>query len=349
MTTRDQCATWMPSPNKWDGRIGRKPAYIIIHGTAGGNNGSSATYLCQPSTQASAHYVITQSGRIYQLVDEEASAWGNGIISGPAGTGGDGVHHDSWWTLDTNPNLVTISIEHEKPDDQNATPLTQAQMLASFALVARICQRWNIPMRKADASGGITGHFSIDPVSRSHCPGDYPWNGLFSYLATQENEGVEMLQLTDPMGKFFTDKGGNRWHCNNTNVDIAYAHLDFYRKYQGIFGLPVSGELAVDQFPGVSAQIYERAIACYDPRHQQEPANPATTPAPVYLLRIDRGIGQQVIAKSLVTELQNQITQLKAQLAAVNTTELDAIKKQLSNYQQALQKINAIAESFEVK
>src|SRR5690348_5238160 len=62
MSTRDEKAIWMPSPNKWDGRLGRTPRYIIIHGTAGGSNGSSATYLCQPSTQASAHYVITQTG-----------------------------------------------------------------------------------------------------------------------------------------------------------------------------------------------------------------------------------------------------------------------------------------------
>jgi N-acetyl-anhydromuramyl-L-alanine amidase AmpD len=48
---------------------------------------------------------------------------------------------------------------------------------------------------KADAIGGITGHSSIDPVSRSHCPGPYPWDELFTYL-NQKNimDNVEQLK-----------------------------------------------------------------------------------------------------------------------------------------------------------
>jgi N-acetyl-anhydromuramyl-L-alanine amidase AmpD len=152
---RDPYATWVSSPNFWPERMGYKPRYLIIHGTAGGSNASSVGWLCNTESQASAHYVITQDGKIYQLVDEEASAWGNGIIT---------VGHDPWWTLDTNPNLITISIEHEKPDDGNNTPLAAAQSLASFQLVSRICQRWNIPARPADQEGGITGHKPMETI-----------------------------------------------------------------------------------------------------------------------------------------------------------------------------------------
>lgn len=341
MSTRDASAEWMPSPNFWNGRLGYTPKYIIIHGTAGGSNGSSAVYLCQPSTQASAHYVITQAGKVYQLVDEEFSAWGNGIIT---------AGHDPWWSINTNPNLITISIEHEKPDDANATALTDAQTLASLQLVARICQRWNIPMSRADANGGITGHYSLDPVNRARCPGNYPWSDLFAYLATQQNHGdIEMLQLTDPMGRFFTqtavDSQGNaiRWHCASTNVDVGYAHLDFMRRCGGVLGLPLTNEMSVPGLQGVAVQCYERGIAIYDPKHQNEGSNPATNifpGSPVYLLRIDRGIGAQIIAKPLITELQAQIAQLQAQIHAM--PDATVLQNKVTAYQQAMTQVQAI-------
>lgn len=334
-------AIWQPSPNFWPGRGGRNPSYIIIHGTAGGSNGSSVGWLCDPASQVSAHYVITQTGQVYQLVNDVDSAWANGPIT---------AGHDPWWTNDVNPNLITLSIEHEKPDTNNATPLTSAQALASFQLISWLCQRWNIPARRADANGGITGHYSMDPVDRSHCPNVYPWQGLFDYLAQTNGEDLPMLSLSDPMGKFFTDMGNNRWHCNNNKVDIAYAHLDFYRKYGGVFGLPLTNEMYLSQLPGTSVQCYERAIVIYDPKHTNEGSNPATTLAgdSCYLMRIDRGIAQQIIAKPLVTDLNNQIAQLKAQLAsqpADNTAEVNTLKAQVANYQKAMQQIDSAITS----
>ncbi|MGZ3681993.1 MAG: hypothetical protein ACXVDI_25830, partial [Ktedonobacterales bacterium] len=56
------------------------------------------------------------------------------------------------------------------------------QKQASFRLIADICRRQSIPPQRADARGGITGHASIDPVNRSHCPGPYPWDELFAFL-----------------------------------------------------------------------------------------------------------------------------------------------------------------------
>jgi hypothetical protein len=119
-------------------------------------------------------------------VSEADGAWGNGVVT----TG-----HDPWWSADLNPNLITISIEHCKPSADNSDVLTEAQKASSFQLIKHICERHGIPKRKADATGGITGHFSIDPVSRSHCPGPYPWDELFAYLnqeATMTN--IEQLQ-----------------------------------------------------------------------------------------------------------------------------------------------------------
>lgn len=175
------------SPNCWPTRSGHVPKWIIVHGTAGFETAQEvATYFASTmittDQRVSAHYVVGQDGTIIQCVQESAAAWANGGVTGPSGVSGDGIHHDSWWDNESNPNLVTISIEHVKPSTDNSDQLTQAQQAASFALITGICARWNIPRRFADASGGITGHYSMDPVNKSRCPGPYPWAALWAYL-----------------------------------------------------------------------------------------------------------------------------------------------------------------------
>ncbi len=182
-TTDEPDVIWTPSPFFWAGRSGFKPKWLILHGTAGGATAEAiASWFQDPDAQAAANYVIGRDGTVAQCVRESDAPWANGIISGPAGISGDGVHHDSWWDSGINPNLLTISIEHCKPSSDNSDSLTEPQRASSFALIKHICERHNIPMRQADASGGITGHFSMDPVNRSRCPGPYPWDDLWAYL-----------------------------------------------------------------------------------------------------------------------------------------------------------------------
>jgi N-acetyl-anhydromuramyl-L-alanine amidase AmpD len=184
-------AIWIPSPFYWQGHAGFAVRWIIIHGTAGGSSAQGVAEWFQNSqSQASTHYVIGQDGTVVQCVAESNSAWGNGIVqNGPgcnpaytAGIPAGDAGHGQWWNNGTNPNWETISIEHVKPHIDNSDQLTSAQQEASFALVADLCDRWNIPRHWADAEGGITGHFSIESIDRSSCPGPYPWEDLFAYL-----------------------------------------------------------------------------------------------------------------------------------------------------------------------
>lgn len=170
-------AVWIPNSNAFSGRQGYTPRFIILHGTAGGSSAEAiANYFA--STQgtanpASAHFVIGADGEIVQCNALADGAWANGYIS----TG-----HDPWWDSNINPNNITVSIEHCKPSTDNSDNLTPAQQASSFKLVAWLCQTLSIPARAADANGGITGHFSIDPVNRSRCPGPYPWDALWAFL-----------------------------------------------------------------------------------------------------------------------------------------------------------------------
>jgi N-acetyl-anhydromuramyl-L-alanine amidase AmpD len=197
-------AIWMPSPFHWTGREGQTPKWIVLHGTAGGTSAQAISEWFQnPAAQVSANYTVGTDGIIVQSVLEQDAPYANGFISGQSGTSGDGYgngFHDGWWDSGINPNLLTISIEHVKPATDNSNQLTDVQKQASFRLIRDICQRRNIPMREADASGGITGHYALDPQNRPNCPGPYPWNDLFIFLAGAPMttlEGFPMVSQLD--------------------------------------------------------------------------------------------------------------------------------------------------------
>ncbi len=188
------------SPNYFMGRAGYTPQWVILHGTAGGSSAQNiATYFADPASQASTNYVIGQDGTIICCVVEENAPWANGVLE---------VGHDPWWSEAINPNFQTISIEHVKPSTDNSDQLTDAQKAASFALVKDICTRWNIPQRAADASGGITGHYSVSPISRARCPGPYPWDDLFTYL--QKGAAVNVPEGWHDDGTTLTAKNGHK-------------------------------------------------------------------------------------------------------------------------------------------
>src|SRR5579859_6647323 len=104
-------AQWMPTNHFWAGRGGHSPRWIIVHGTAGGTRAESiARYFQTDDPPTSTHFVVGLNGEVVQCVAEANSAWGNGVVT---------QGHDAWWSSKLNPNFVTFSIEHVKPDTGN--------------------------------------------------------------------------------------------------------------------------------------------------------------------------------------------------------------------------------------
>lgn len=182
-----QSPLWIPNKNYFPYRNGYSPRYIILHGTAGFTSAEEVAHFFKSTEDSenpvSTHYIIGLYGEIVQCIDERDGAYANGGVTGTPGRAGDSIHRDSWWSRQLNPNYITLSIEHLKLSRDNSDKLTEPQKQASFLLVQRLCAQWNIPTRRADANGGITGHFSMDPLHRSYCPGPYPWEELFTFLA----------------------------------------------------------------------------------------------------------------------------------------------------------------------
>lgn len=313
--------------------------WLVIHKTAGGSSAQAiARFFASDPNMASTHYVIGQDGTIVQCVAEVDGAAGNCCLE----TG-----HASYLPVGINLNVKTISIEHVDPATDNSTPLTDAQKAASFRLVQNICQRHNIPMRPGDANGGIIGHKDIAPINRARCPGNYPWSELFQFLNNNHStsgDELSMLSLTDPIGQHFIEQASGRWHCKETDVDLVYALLSFYRMYGGLLRLPLTNELYLKQYPDTAIQVFEGGIAAYDPKHIIDAPAGA---GPVYLLKISEGIGQQIIAKPLLAELQAQVSSLGNQLASAkaevaNKPDVSALETELASAKAAFNSIEAV-------
>ena len=160
---------WAASPNYGKGRNGKKIIAIVNHITAGTFPGC-LSWLRNPQAKASAHYLVTRQGKVYQLVRDEDTAWHAGVVNKP-----------SWELYDgTNPNRYTLGIEFEC---LFGGLLTDAQYQAGLWLHRQLITRHNIPIDRDH----IIGHYMIDAVNRPNDPGPkFPWERLLKDLKGSE-------------------------------------------------------------------------------------------------------------------------------------------------------------------
>lgn len=114
------------------GRSGFKPTAIVLHLMDGTLKGTDSWFR-NPTSQASTHYGVGKKGEVYHWVDEADTAWGNGRVYKPT------------WKLvqSANPNLYTISIEHE---GVSGHIWTEAQYKATAELIQQVAKHWDIPL-----------------------------------------------------------------------------------------------------------------------------------------------------------------------------------------------------------
>lgn len=339
----------VPESYVFPGAWGYTRRWLILHRTGGGSTAQGiAEWFISGSGGAmvSVHYVIGLDGTVIQTVREADAAGGNGILE---------PGHDSWWDPTINPNLLTFSIESVDPTSDNSTVMPQAQKDALFPLVRHLCQRWNIPMRPADANGGITGHYSIAPQSRKNCPGqNFPWNELWAYL---QGEETTVLSIDQASGYFTETEKDQRWHCTHPSSldgnchDIAYGLLQFYRTFGqvglnglSIFGLPTTDEIDVPNTKQARVQFCERGVMLYDPASEVD--HVPGLPGPCYPAHIDKGPGQDpriAVLQTQIAELQKQSTGPTSQPA--QPTIPPAIAQAITKLGEQVQQIEALVQA----
>lgn len=130
------------------------PKWVILHYTAMNSAGEAIERLCDPVHQVSAHYVISQSGAVTQLVPEEMRAWHAG---------------QSYWQGCRDMNSASIGIELCNRGDH---PFPAPQIHALVTLLSGICMRNDVPPHSVIGHSDIALGRKADPGAR------FDWRAL---------------------------------------------------------------------------------------------------------------------------------------------------------------------------
>ena len=101
--------------------------------------------LCAPEFEVSAHYLISITGRVFQLVDESNRAW-------HAGAG--------QWDGKSDVNSRSIGIELDNPGN---CPFSEPMMITLETLLTDIMSRWRIPPKGVIAHSDLAIGRKLDP------------------------------------------------------------------------------------------------------------------------------------------------------------------------------------------
>ena len=144
------------SPN-FDKRKSSKILFIIIHYTALKNYREAISYLSDPKNKVSSHYLISQTGAIFNLVSEKNRAWHAGI---------------SYWDGITDLNSTSIGIELDFSNYKKNKNYSKKMINSLVKLLINLQKKYNI--KKTN----ILGHSDIAPFRKKDPGPKFPWNIL---------------------------------------------------------------------------------------------------------------------------------------------------------------------------
>tara|TARA_Y100000780_G_scaffold170227_1_gene155448 strand:+ start:227 stop:952 length:726 start_codon:yes stop_codon:yes gene_type:complete len=131
---------------------------IVIHYTGMQSERESVSRLCNPKSKVSSHFVISQNGRAYRLVQDNQIAWHAG---------------KSCWGKYKNLNKNSIGIELvNKGHRFGYTNFKKKQLLSLIKICKSLIKKYKIKKRN------VVGHSDIAPL-RKIDPGEkFPWKRL---------------------------------------------------------------------------------------------------------------------------------------------------------------------------
>ena len=164
-----------PSPNHGPRPHGARPTLIVIHATNMVDAASARARLCDPASEVSCHWLISDDGATEQLVDEARRAWHAGAGS---------------WRGGADVNSRSIGIELANPMYR---PFTEPQMAALERLLGEVMSRWNI------APDAVIAHSDMSP-DRKDDPGPrFDWARLARQGLACAAEPDEERPLTESL------------------------------------------------------------------------------------------------------------------------------------------------------
>ena len=187
-------ALWRASPNRNSrpgGAIG-KVAMIIIHTCEGAYTGCWS-WLANPDSRVSAHYVVKEDGsEVTQLVRDADRGWHIGSDYECALN----RRFECWRNGNSN-NHFTIGIEHAGYASQ--TRWSAGQLDASAKLVCDLARRHGIPRDNLH----ILGHAQLQPHNRTDPGARWPWAEYYARIDAHCGAGAAKGLIID------SDNAGN--------------------------------------------------------------------------------------------------------------------------------------------
>ncbi len=144
------------SPN-YNSRKNSKIKLIIIHYTALKNIEDAISYLCKKEKEVSSHYLISQNGDVYHLVEDKFRAW----------HAGQGFWHDI-----TDINSVSIGIELDYNPHGNNNRFSLKMMSSLKELLNKLKKKYKISKKN------ILAHSDIAPFRKKDPGKNFPWKSL---------------------------------------------------------------------------------------------------------------------------------------------------------------------------
>jgi N-acetyl-anhydromuramyl-L-alanine amidase AmpD len=158
-----------PSPNRSPRILGDPIDLVVLHATVGGFQGS-LSWLRNPASGVSSHYLISKQGDIANLVDEGEQAWHAGV---------------TFWRGRSDLNRYSIGIEIENLTGMKGfvgqDPWMPQQYEAVSWLVQNICARRRIAKDRRH----IVSHAEIAPRRKTD-PVGFDMDGLMQRIGAQE-------------------------------------------------------------------------------------------------------------------------------------------------------------------
>jgi len=139
-------------------RANKSIKFIVMHYTGMQSERESIIRLCNPKFKVSSHYLITQKGKVYKLVEDNRVSWHAGV---------------SCWGKYKNLNENSIGIELvNKGHKFGYTNFKNKQLISLIKICKILIKKYKIKKKC------IVGHSDIAPM-RKIDPGEkFPWKKL---------------------------------------------------------------------------------------------------------------------------------------------------------------------------
>lgn len=189
----------------YDKRNNKQISFLILHYTALPTIEESIKHLCDKKNKVSCHYLISQKGTIYNLVNEKYRAWHAG---------------QSAWLLEKDLNSRSIGIELDFSINDNNNKFSKLLIESLIYLLKHLKRKYKIDKKN------ILGHSDIAPYRKIDPGPKFPWKKLYNLDLSYMPKKVsliekEKIRVWFKKNKIFSKKNKILFMLNFIGYDIS--------------------------------------------------------------------------------------------------------------------------------